>query len=174
MARVCPGALRGRVRAIHVAEFANPTGAKAIEGIVLQDGLSSAVFTLAFGFSGVSVRCIPARRLRHLRHPGGRARMGASADLTRYFVWAGVVVVGALFAIVDRRWIGRPVFGVVLAAGVVVGFIVTEVSPFSFGGGSHFMEGVIVAAGSALALGGYVAAAVWQFVRRRIGGYGRS
>jgi hypothetical protein len=41
---------------------------------------------------------------------------------TRYFAWVGVVVVGAPFAIGDRRWIGRPMFGVLLAAGVVGGF----------------------------------------------------
>jgi hypothetical protein len=36
------------------------------------------------------------------------------------------------------------------------------------------MEGVIVSAGSALALIGYVFAVIWQFVRRRIGGHSPS
>jgi hypothetical protein len=35
------------------------------------------------------------------------------------------------------------------------------------------MEGVIVSAGSALALVGYIFAAVWQFARRRLSGPGR-
>jgi hypothetical protein len=89
-------------------------------------------------------------------------------------VWAGIVLVGTLLAVVDRRWIRRPVFGVILVAGVGGGFIVEKVSPFSFGGGDHYMEGVIVSAGSALALIGYVFAVIWQFVRRRIGGHSPS
>jgi hypothetical protein len=36
------------------------------------------------------------------------------------------------------------------------------------------MEGVLLSAGSALGLIGYLAAATWQFVRRRIGGQGPS
>ncbi len=93
-----------------------------------------------------------------------------SAELTRYLVWAGVVAAGALLAIVERRWIGWPLCGVLLVAGIGAGFVIEEISPFSFGGGSHYMEGVLVSAGSVLALIGYVLAAVWQFVRRRIGG----
>jgi hypothetical protein len=91
--------------------------------------------------------------------------MNLSPDLTRYFMWAGVVVVGALLAVVDWRQIRRPVFGVLLVAGVVAGLIIEQVSPFSFGGGSHYMEG-----GSALALTGYVFAAVGQFVCPSTGG----
>jgi hypothetical protein len=96
--------------------------------------------------------------------------MELSTETTRYLVWAGVVVAGALLAVVDRRWIGRPVSGLLLVAGVVAGFLIEKVSPFSFGTGSHYMEGVLVSAGSALALIGYVLAVAWQFVRRRIGG----
>ena len=81
---------------------------------------------------------------------------------------------GGLLAIVDRRWIKRPVCGVVLIAGIVGGIIVTNVSPFTFGTGSYYMEGVLIAAGSALALAGYVLAAVGQFARRRIRGHGPS
>jgi hypothetical protein len=95
-------------------------------------------------------------------------------DLTRYFMWAGVVVFGALLAVVDRRQIRRPVFGLVLVIGVVAGFIVEQASPFSFGGESHYMEGVLVSAGSALALIGYVFAVVWQWLWRRIGERRRS
>ena len=92
--------------------------------------------------------------------------MDLSPDLTRHFMWAGVGVFGALLAIVDRRQIRRPVFGVLLVIGVVAGFIIEQVSPFSFGVGSHYMEGVLVSAGSALALIGYV---ITQFVCRSIG-----
>jgi hypothetical protein len=40
-------------------------------------------------------------------------------------------------------------------------FEAVRVSPFSFGMGNHYMEGVIVSVGSALALIGYVFAVVW-------------
>ena len=95
--------------------------------------------------------------------------MDRSPDLTRYLVWAGVVVFGALLAVVDRRQIRRPVLGLLLVIGVAAGFIIEQVSPFSFGVGSHYMEGVLVSAGSALALIGYVFAVVWQFLCRSIG-----
>jgi hypothetical protein len=93
-----------------------------------------------------------------------------SPDLTRYFMWAGVVAVGALLAVIDRRQIRCPVFGLLLAAGIVAGFVIEQLSPFSFGAGSYYMDGVLVSAGSALALIGYVFAVVWQFGRQRIGG----
>jgi hypothetical protein len=92
--------------------------------------------------------------------------MKLSPDLTRYFVW---FVAGALLEAVDRRQIRRPVFGAVRAAGVACGLIIEKVSPFSFGMGNHYIEGVIVSAGSALALIGYVFTVVWLFVRRSIG-----
>ena len=90
----------------------------------------------------------------------------------RYLVWAAVVVAGALLAVVDWRWIKRPVCGALLVAGVVGGIIITNVSPFSFGTGGYYMEGVLISAGSALALVGYVLAAVGQFACRRISGHG--
>ncbi len=99
--------------------------------------------------------------------------MKLSPDLTRYLVWAGIIAIGTLLAALDQRWIGRPLFGVLLVTGVVGGLIITRVSPFSFAGGSHYMEGVIISAGSALALVGYVLAIIWQFTRRRWGGHGR-
>jgi hypothetical protein len=93
-----------------------------------------------------------------------------SAELTRYLVWAGVVAAGAWLALLDRKWIGWPVCGALLVAGVGAGFVIEAISPFSFGAGGHYMEGVLVSAGSALALIGYVLAATGLFVRRRFGG----
>jgi len=93
-----------------------------------------------------------------------------SGELTRYIIWAGIVAVGVGLAILDRRWIRWPLFGALLLVGVVGGLIITKVSPFTFAGGDHYMEGVIVSAASALAMIGYVFAAVWQFARRRLGG----
>lgn len=91
--------------------------------------------------------------------------------MTRYFVWAGVVVAGALLAVIDWRWIGRPVLGALLVAGVAGGIVVTNGSPFTFAGGDYYMEGVIVSAGSALALVGYIFAVFGRFAWRRIGSH---
>jgi len=93
-------------------------------------------------------------------------------ELGRYIIWAGIVAVGIGLAVLDRRWIKWPVFAVLLLAGVGGGIITTNVSPFTFAGGDHYMQGVIVAAGSALAMIGYVFATIWQFARRRLGGGG--
>jgi hypothetical protein len=94
-------------------------------------------------------------------------------DLTRYVLWAAIVAIGALLSAGDRRWIGWPLLGMLLVAGVVGGLVVTRASPFTFSGGDHFMEGVILAAGSALALAGYLLATVYQFARRHLGGRSR-
>jgi hypothetical protein len=99
--------------------------------------------------------------------------MELSTDLARYATWAGVVAIGALLAVLDRRWIRGPIFGALLLAGVVGGLVITEVSPFSFGGGSYYMQGVLISAGSALALVGYVFAMVLQFALRLLGGHRR-
>jgi hypothetical protein len=48
------------------------------------------------------------------------------------------------------------------------------VSPFSFGGGSYYMEGVILSAGAALALIGYAFVIVLTFARRRLRSHNRS
>ncbi len=89
-----------------------------------------------------------------------------AVDLFRYLIWGGVMAAGALLAVLDWRWIGLPLFAVLLVAGVIGGLIITEVSPFTFAGGDHYMEGLILAAGSALALAGYALAVVWLLVRR--------
>ena len=81
---------------------------------------------------------------------------------------------GAALAIVDWRWIKRPACGALLVIGIVGGIIVTNASPFTFGTGSYYMEGVLISAGSALALVGYVLAAIGHFVCRRIRRHGPS
>ena len=81
---------------------------------------------------------------------------------------------GGVLAVVDWRWIRRPVCGALLVIGIVGGIIVTNVSPFTFGTGSYYMEGVLITAGSALALAGYALAAIGQFARQRIRGHGPS
>ena len=88
--------------------------------------------------------------------------------------WAAVVAAGVLFAVVDWRWIKRPVFGALLIAVIGGGVIVVNLSPFSFGTGGYYIEGVLLAALSALALAGYVFAIVVQFIWRRVGSRGPS
>jgi hypothetical protein len=92
-------------------------------------------------------------------------------DVFRYLVWSGIVAVGALLAVFDRRFIGWPVLAVLLVGGLVAGIVITRVSPFTLSGEDHFFEGVVLSAGSALALVGYVVATVLQlahrFLRRR-------
>jgi hypothetical protein len=94
-----------------------------------------------------------------------------SPETTRYLVYAGVIVAGTLLAVADWRWIKRPVFGALLVVGIVGGIIVTNASPFSFGTGSYYMDGVIISAASALALAGYGLVSVGLFACRRIGGH---
>ncbi len=105
-------------------------------------------------------------RRRHLAAGAELPGMTLSAaDVTRYLAWAVVMALGALLALLDRRWIERPLFAVLLLAGIGGGVVVTRLSPFSFGGGDYYMEGVLLSAGSALALVGYILASAWQFVR---------
>ena len=99
--------------------------------------------------------------------------MQPDSGLTRYVVWAGIVAIGVLLAVVDRRWIRWPLCGMLLVAGVAGGLVITQVSPFTFSGGDHFMEGVILSAGSALMLAGYSLATVGQLARRYLGGRSR-
>ncbi len=91
-----------------------------------------------------------------------------SPDAMRYMVWSAAVVLGALLAFVDRQLIGRWVFGFLLLASVGGGLLLTVVSPFRFGGTSHYMEGVIISAGSALGLAGYILAFGLQSLWARV------
>ncbi|MEQ1716788.1 MAG: hypothetical protein ABL907_12510 [Hyphomicrobium sp.] len=94
--------------------------------------------------------------------------MNLSPDATRYLVWAGVVVLGMALAVFDRQVLRRWLFGILLAAGVAGGLALTVVSPFSFGAINYYMEGVIISAGSALALIGYVIAVLARFLVLRL------
>jgi fluoride ion exporter CrcB/FEX len=81
-----------------------------------------------------------------------------------------LVVIGAVLAFCDWQWIRRPWFAVLLVAGLCGGLITTEVSPFNFADGGYYMQGLLVAAGAALALAGYVLGAVLQFALRHVRG----
>ena len=86
-----------------------------------------------------------------------------------YLFWTVVFVSGAVFRLVDRNWIKRPVLGLLMLAGIPAGAILTEVSPFNFADGGLYMQGVLLSVASGLALIGYVLAWVGDFARRRLG-----
>jgi len=79
--------------------------------------------------------------------------MDRPGDNSFYLFWAAIVMFGAMLANIDRDWTGRPVLGLLLVGGVVGGLVATQVSPFNFADGGFYMEGVILSAASALALG---------------------
>jgi hypothetical protein len=54
--------------------------------------------------------------------------MEMSPDLARYLLWAGIAI-GTLLAVLDRRWIGRPLFGVLMVSGVAGGLIIRRADP---------------------------------------------
>jgi hypothetical protein len=85
-----------------------------------------------------------------------------------------LVLIGALLAVADWRWIGRPIAGPLLVAGMVGGFLLTKLSPFDFVTGGYYMQGALIAAGSALALIGYAFAMIGQLVVWLVGRRGRS
>lgn len=85
--------------------------------------------------------------------------MRLSPDVFRYLVWGAAVVLGIMLAVIDRQVLKRWLLVWLLPAGIAGGLLLTELSPFSFGVTTYYMEGVIIAAGSALALSGYVIAA---------------
>ena len=103
--------------------------------------------------------------------------MELSPELTRYLVWAAVVAIGALMALLERRCTRWPWFGLLLLAGIGAGLLVMQVSPFSFCCDSYYMDGVLISGAAGLGLIGYVPAYVlaigWQFARRRLGRRGR-
>jgi len=88
--------------------------------------------------------------------------------MTFYLFWTVVFLSGAVFRLVDRNWIKRPVLGLLMLAGIPTGAILTEVSPFNFADGGLYMQGVLLSAASALALVGYVLAWVADVARRRL------
>ena len=96
--------------------------------------------------------------------------MNSADELQRYSAWALAVIVGAMLAFVDRNWISRPVLGALLVVVALAGVIAMNVSPFNFGTGSHYMEGVIATGAALLALAGYAAAVVLLYAIARVTG----
>ena len=88
--------------------------------------------------------------------------------MTRYVVWAAVVVAGVFLGVCDWRWIRRPLFGVLLIAVVCGGLITMQVSPFNFADGGYALQGLLAAGAAGLGLIGYVAAIVVQFAARYV------
>ena len=87
--------------------------------------------------------------------------------MTFYVFWAAIATSGVVLMLLDQRWIGRPLFGALLVAGICGGLVTTQVSPFNFYDGGYALEGLLVTIGSALALIGYGVGAIWRsFVSR--------
>jgi len=90
--------------------------------------------------------------------------------MTRYVVWAAVVVAGVLLGLCDWKCIRRPLFGVLLVALLCGGLVTMQVSPFNFADGGYALQGLLAAAGAGLALAGYVVTAIVLFAIRSIRG----
>jgi predicted TIM-barrel fold metal-dependent hydrolase len=114
---------------------------QAVEPFLQTDRLSDTERAMLMG--GACAKAYNWSPDRGLPSRSGRERKGMemSPDLARYLLWAGIIAIGTLLAILDRRWIGWPLFGVLMLAGVASGLIITTVSPFSFGGGDHLHGG---------------------------------
>jgi hypothetical protein len=88
--------------------------------------------------------------------------------MTRYVVWTAVVIVGAVLALCDWRWLGRPWFGVLLIAILCGGLITMQVSPFNFADGGYALQGLLAAGAAGLVLVGYVVTCIVQFAIQSI------
>jgi hypothetical protein len=89
--------------------------------------------------------------------------------MTIYVLWTAIAATGIPLVYVDRRWIGRPLFGALLVAGICGGLIAMQVSPFNFSDGGYALQGLLVMMGSAVALIGYAAGALWLSFSGRSG-----
>lgn len=78
----------------------------------------------------------------------------------RYGVWMAAVASGAVLAMVERRVSDRYRAWLLLISLALAGYVTTHLSPFTFHGGDHFMEGVLLMGGALLILSGYTAAAI--------------
>ncbi|MFO1166824.1 MAG: hypothetical protein U1E19_01725 [Rhodoblastus sp.] len=87
-----------------------------------------------------------------------------------YLLWAIVIAIGFGLRALERRFTRRPFLGALLILGTVAGYLMTRFSPFNFATGGLYMEGVILAAASALAFSGYLAATLWFVARGRTTG----
>ena len=76
------------------------------------------------------------------------------------FVLALITAFGAGVAILERYVLGRFWFWIILLIAGLVGYLMTEWSPFTFAGDDYYMTGVIVSAGAALLLAGYALGAL--------------
>jgi hypothetical protein len=75
-----------------------------------------------------------------------------------FATWSLCVALGAAAAYLDIARLRRPLFGLLLLAGVAGGYTTTLVSPFDFSGAGWYMEGVLLTLLAALGLAGYVGA----------------
>jgi hypothetical protein len=80
----------------------------------------------------------------------------------RNVVWGLTALLGAALAYVDWSKLRRPWLGLGIVAAMLGGYVTTVASPFTFGGDSYYMQGVLVSAFAALAAAGYIGCcALW-------------
>ncbi|HLG80467.1 MAG TPA: hypothetical protein VKY22_05590 [Bradyrhizobium sp.] len=95
--------------------------------------------------------------------------MNAPVGSVFYLAWTAIIVLGAVFEFVDRRWIKGPALGLLLFAGIPVGYIMTKASPFNFADGGLGLQGFLLVATSGVALISYAASWLLNLARRRFG-----
>ena len=78
----------------------------------------------------------------------------------RYWPYGVALLAGVLFAVIDRRLIGRYVLAVLLVIAAAGGQLTMYFSPFTFGGGDHYMQGLIASLFALAGLAGYALAVV--------------
>ncbi len=81
-------------------------------------------------------------------------------DLWRFSVWGAMIVLGAIVSGVERRIWGHQWLWLLLLLVSAGGYYLTVISPFTFGTGGYYMQGIIICAGAALVLIGYVIGAI--------------
>lgn len=86
--------------------------------------------------------------------------LALAESLHRYGVRTATVASRAVLAMVEQRVSDRYRAWLLLIALAPAGYVTTYLSPFTFHGDDHFMEGVLLMGGALLVLGGYAAAAI--------------
>jgi hypothetical protein len=88
----------------------------------------------------------------------------------RYWPYAVALVAGVLLAIADRMAFGRYIFALLLVLTAIGGAIGMNFSPFTFQGGDHYFQSMIVMLFALAGLGGYALATITMWTRARICG----
>jgi hypothetical protein len=96
--------------------------------------------------------------------------MSGLAEYYRFWPYVVALIAGAIFAVIDRRVIGRYVLGALLVLIVAGGQLGMYLSPFTFQGGDYYMTSLIASLLALAGLAGYALAVVGMWARARVGG----